>query len=126
MTGWRALMHRMAPLALLLALIATVGRIAAPAGFMPAGNAHGITFVLCSGATAPLAPRDGHLPLHDNGGDCPFAIAAMSGDAPLPGATILLPPSPVCTTAQRPFHRACPGAGIGARSQPATGPPIAI
>lgn len=120
MKALRALMRQLAPLTLLLALVAATGRLVAPAGLMPVAGPGGVHFALCSGQAAPAGDTGGHQPAGD--GTCAFAMAAAHGDVPLPILPDIVPQPLVFTTDAIILPMANIGAGIGSRSQPSTGP----
>ncbi len=125
----RLLMRRLAPLklqlALLLALLAVGGRVTTPTGWMPVAGVDGVHFVLCSGRTAPAGtPAGHHLPTDQDTGECPFAVAATGADVPLSVAATIPAPQAFATAVAIWRAVELPTSGIGARSRPATGPPI--
>ena len=121
MQALRVLMRQLAPLTLLLALVAATGRLVAPAGLMPVAGPDGVHFVLCSGQAALAGDTGGHQPAGD--GSCAFAMAAAHGDVPLPVVPGIAPQLPAIATDASALPMPNIGAGIGSRSQPSTGPP---
>ncbi len=115
----RLLIRRLAPLALAFAVLAALGPLLAPAGWMPAADGRG--FVLCSGRAVPAGDHRGTPLSH---GDQPCAFAAAAGHVATPPQP--LPPQvapavfverPRLAAARDLHHPVCD------RAHPATGPP---
>jgi hypothetical protein len=117
----RTLVHRLAPLAFLLVLMAFAGRLMAPAGYMPMAGPDGVQLVLCSGGTPPGSDTSPHAPTGED--DCAFAVAAAHGDAPLSTTTLVMAPADHSIALAMDLPPSNLGSGIGDHSQPATGPP---
>jgi hypothetical protein len=117
------MMRSDAPIILLLAIIVACGRLAAPAGWMPASS--GIGFTLCSGHARASVDTPSQLPLQSPGkdNDCAFAVGSLAGDAPPAPILSVFPRVAILVAAPILAPGYVIGRGIGQRAEPATGPP---
>lgn len=124
----RRFRHASSPVsvAVLLALVALLTRLAVPVGWMPA---EGLRLAPCP-AAGPIATMSGahHHPAgkhgHKGGGGeaCPFAAFAGAIDAPMQPPLVTMP-VPVTTLPLAIRLAVAIGAGLAAPPPPATGPP---
>lgn len=114
-------------LALLLATLALVFRVAVPTGFMVGAGAAGPSIVICSGS-GPMTMSLPGIPAKNDGKTdkadhpCVFAAAHIAAPAAFPASdAIVLRAAPAAPLA--PIGDLRPGLGLAAPPPPKTGPP---